>query len=303
MHNRQRGFNIGLFLLASQVLQLGLDNIPPITLVTLGFNVYLFLFPAKPLLQACISVQQAYTYGDWRRLLFSPFHHVDDWHLYFNMVSFLWKGVKLEHRLSSSWFAFLLAVFSLLTGLVYLLLEAGLSWLMDDQSYNIPCAVGFSGVLFGLKVVNNYYNPSGVKYIMGLRVANCYACWVELVLIHLMNPGTSFLGHLAGILVGLLYTKGPLKTLMKTCSGYSEYRMPFTLNNSTYRQSSYGTSGLSSHPYTSGLLEEEQYEAAIHASLQDQGRSNHTRLSYRPGVTSNPSVEELRKRRLQRFES
>jgi hypothetical protein len=32
-------------------------------------------------------------------------------------------------------------------------------------------------------------------------------------------PRTSFAGHLAGILVGLLYTQGPMKKIMETCAG------------------------------------------------------------------------------------
>lgn len=51
MSNRQRGVPLGLLLLASQVFRIGTDNIPPATLVTLILNVYLFLFPFKPLLQ------------------------------------------------------------------------------------------------------------------------------------------------------------------------------------------------------------------------------------------------------------
>ncbi|KAI5625481.1 rhomboid-related protein 4, partial [Silurus asotus] len=275
MRTRQRGSHLGLLLLASQVFQLGIDNIPPATLATLGLNVYLFLFPVKPLLQTCVSVQQAYWAADWHRLLLSPFHHVDDWHLYFNMVSFLWKGVNLERMLGTAWFAYLLSVFSLLTGLVYLLLEAVLTELMDDFSFSMQCAVGFSGVLFGLKVVNNYYNPGGSTYIMGLPVAKRYACWVELVLIHIMNPGTSFVGHLAGIVVGLLYTTGPLKTLMETCagfvSGHGNYGRPRTYYNSSGYSGYRMPSAPPQHLYTAGLSEREQYEAAIIASLQDQG--------------------------------
>lgn len=56
MRNRQRGLNLGLLLLASQVFQLGIDNIPPVTLATLGLNVYLFLFPAKHLLQVHVII-------------------------------------------------------------------------------------------------------------------------------------------------------------------------------------------------------------------------------------------------------
>lgn len=96
-------------------------------------------------LQTCVSVQHAYWGGDWHRLLFSPFHHMDEWHLYFNMVSFLWKGMNLERRLGTAGFAYLLSVFSLLTGLVYLLLEAGLTELTSDPSFSAQCAVGFSG--------------------------------------------------------------------------------------------------------------------------------------------------------------
>lgn len=87
-----------------------------------------------------------YWFSDWRRLLLSPFHHADDWHLYFNMASLLWKGMKLERRLGGAWFFYLLSVFSALTGLVYLLLEALLTQLTGDQSYSMACAVGFSGM-------------------------------------------------------------------------------------------------------------------------------------------------------------
>ncbi|XP_060799273.1 rhomboid-related protein 4 isoform X3 [Neoarius graeffei] len=325
MRNTQRGVHFGLLLLVSQVFQLGTDNIPPATLATIGLNVYLFLFPAKPLLQTCVSVQQVYWAEDWHRLLFSPFHHVDDWHLYFNMVSFLWKGISLERRLGTAWFVYLLSVFSLLTGLVYLLLEEGLTRLLDDFSFSKQCAVGFSGVLFGLKVVNNYYNPGGVKYILGFPVANRYACWVELVLIHILNPGTSFVGHLSGILVGLLYTTGPLGALMKTCaafvtghgnygrprtyynySGYSGYRTPYTSNRSPDNgQDPYNRTEPSAppqHPYTAGLSEREQFEAAMMASLQEQRRRAPSRPSYGFNANSDPSMEEIRRRRLQRFD-
>uniref|UniRef100_A0A668RTD8 Rhomboid domain containing 1 n=1 Tax=Oreochromis aureus TaxID=47969 RepID=A0A668RTD8_OREAU len=173
------GSQLGLLLLASQVFQLGLNNIPPITLAVLALNVYLYLFPAAPLFQACVSVQQAYWLKDWH-----------DWHLYFNMVSFLWKGRRLEQRLGGPWFLYLLSVFSLLTGLVYLVLEAlKLTELMQDQSYSMACAVGFSGVLFALKVLNNHYYPGSVTYVMGLPVSSRYASWVELVLIHITSPG------------------------------------------------------------------------------------------------------------------
>lgn len=51
MRNRSRGSHLGLLLLASQLFQVGLDNIPPVTLAVLALNVYLYLFPAAPLMK------------------------------------------------------------------------------------------------------------------------------------------------------------------------------------------------------------------------------------------------------------
>ncbi|XP_035242115.1 rhomboid-related protein 4 isoform X1 [Anguilla anguilla] len=323
MRSRQRGgANLGLLLLASQIFQMGVNNIPPVTLATLGLNVYLFLAPLAPLMQACISVQTCWG-RDWRRLLLAPLHHADDWHLYYNMVSLLWKGSRLERRLGGAWFAYLLSVFSLLTGVAYLLLERGLAELTHDPSYDMQCAVGFSGVLFGLKVVNNYYYPGGATNVMGFPVANRYACWAELILIHVMSPGTSFVGHLAGILVGLLYTTGPLKSVMETCagvltsngysagqrnyyssSGYSGYggtrsNYPYPQNESPRTH----TSRPGFHPYATGLSEEEEYEAAIRASLRDRGGAAHESPAYGFNIPQQPDVlEEVRQRRLQRFD-
>ncbi|KAJ4944068.1 hypothetical protein JOQ06_012615, partial [Pogonophryne albipinna] len=247
----------------------------------------------------CVSVQQAYWRGGWRRLLLSPLHHVDDWHLYFNMASFLWKGTNLERRLGGPWFLYLLCVFSLLTGGVYLLLEAALTELTQDQSYSMACAVGFSGVLFALKVLSNHYHPGAVTHVMGLPVSNRYVSWVELVLIHMMSPGTSLIGHLAGILVGLLYTLGPLKAVMKKCAGF------VTSSGYDSRPSAYYNSSGSTASYSSGLTEEEQLEAAIRNSVNDRGQSSQRGAPppYGLHLSDEARVEEIRLRRLRRFDS
>ncbi|XP_059962335.1 rhomboid-related protein 4 isoform X4 [Mesoplodon densirostris] len=219
MQRRSRGINIGLLLLLSQIFHVGINNIPPVTLATLALNIWFFLNPLKPLLSSCLSVEKCYQQNDWQRLLLSPLHHVDDWHLYFNMASMLWKGIHLERRLGSRWFAYVITTFSLLTGVVYLFLEFALAELMDEPDFRRNCAVGFSGVLFALKVLNNHYCPGGFVNVLGFPVPSKFACWAELLAIHFISPGTSFAGHLAGILVGLMYTCGPLKKIMETCSG------------------------------------------------------------------------------------
>ncbi|XP_061537853.1 rhomboid-related protein 4 isoform X2 [Phycodurus eques] len=310
MRGRHRSSHLGLLLLLSQLYQVGSDNIPPVTLAVLGLNAYLFLFPAAPLMKACVSVQRACASGEWSRLVLSPFHHADDMHLYFNMVSLVMKGLRLERRLGAAWFAYTLAVFSLLTGVLYLALQAGLSQLTGDQSHSDACAVGFSGVLFALKVLSNHYHPGGVTYVTGFPVANRYASWVELVLIHITAPGTSLIGHLAGILAGLLYTVGPLKKMMKMCAGL--------MSSSTFKPgTSYRSSGYSGrhsrserHPaddgsssYTGGMTEEEQLAAAIRNSLGDTGRHQHGDGPAPPPYGFRLTEEELRARRLARLDA
>lgn len=80
-----------------------------------------------------------------------------------------------------------------------------------DQFINL-----FIGVIFALKVLTTHYwpNPGGVNVGGFLNVSSKYAVWAELVYIQLLTPNASFVGHLAGILVGIAYVKGPLSFLI-----------------------------------------------------------------------------------------
>ena len=79
------------------------------------------------------------------------------------MVSFAWKGIRLEknNRYGTLGFIGQLAVFAILTGVVYSALSYGAAELLEDVSYIHQCSVGFSGILFALKVVANYDEPAG----------------------------------------------------------------------------------------------------------------------------------------------
>uniref|UniRef100_A0A8C7EIL5 Rhomboid-related protein 4 n=1 Tax=Neovison vison TaxID=452646 RepID=A0A8C7EIL5_NEOVI len=295
MQRRSRGINAGLILLLSQIFHVGISNIPPVTLATLVLNIWFFLNPLKPLFESCLSVEKCYQQKDWQRLLLSPLHHADDWHLYFNMASMLWKGIHLERRLGSRWFAYVIVTFSLLTGVLYLFLEFALAEFLDEPDFRRNCAVGFSGVLFALKVLNNHYCPGGFANILGFPVPNRLACWAELLAIHFISPGTSFAGHLAGILVGMMYTHGPLKKIMKKCAGYSRYQDSYQYGWQTYSEEiprNYDA-------YTAGLSEEEQLERALRASLWDRGTSGPSPPPYGFRLSAE---EEMRRQRLRRFD-
>ena len=224
MFRRRRSPGIVIVLLAAQLFQVGFNHIPPVTLGVIGVNtvVFLRLLNGLPsITKACISFHHVWYNGEWIRIILSPFFHLDDMHLYYNMASFLLKSRSLESRLGSAGLLYLISVFSVLTSVMLLALDKCLATLLDDPSYLYTCAAGFSGVLFALKVVTTHYLPPGMSYVMMFRVPSRIACWVELIVIQLLFPNTSFTGHLAGILVGLLYVNGPLKWLMASFGKYS----------------------------------------------------------------------------------
>ncbi|KAJ7542159.1 hypothetical protein O6H91_10G092500 [Diphasiastrum complanatum] len=144
---------------------------------------------------------------DLKRVFMSAFYHVDETHLVYNMLSLLWKGVQLEVNIGSGKFAAMIAVLLGLSHGLVVLLSKVLSADSPELLYT-DCAVGFSAVLFALKVVLNYNSPRHTN-IYGVLVPSRYAAWAELILIQIFVPGTSFVGHLCGILAGLLYIHVP----------------------------------------------------------------------------------------------
>ncbi|XP_069689542.1 rhomboid-related protein 4-like isoform X2 [Periplaneta americana] len=164
--------------------------------------------------QVCISAESVLKGHDYKRLFFSTFEHGDDMHLYYNMVSFLVKGRSLERRYGSTNFAFLLIMITVMTNVIYVALGQTLTNTLDDGYYMKSCAIGFSGVIFALKVLTSSESPRGRELVGGLWIPTRYAAWAELILIHLLVPNASFMGHFAGILAGLIYTSTPVGTLM-----------------------------------------------------------------------------------------
>lgn len=264
---RRRAPGIGLLFLIGQLYNIGFNRIPPITLSFIGINVAVYLrllnnLPSRG--KACVSAHYVWFSGDWRRLILATFYHSDDLHLYFNMASFVWKGISLEKRMGSAKFLYILSVFALLTNTLLVGLDLTLANITEDPSYIYTCAAGFSGVIFALKVLTTYNLPSGVSMVMGIfPVPMKWACWVELILIQLLVPNASFTGHLAGILVGLMYVKGPLKRVMDIVSGSGSGVTQRMGRSYTYH------AGVTGRRHDSVDPEDEALQQAIRASLRE----------------------------------
>ena len=198
---------------------------PPITIALLFFNIYVHVAPYPHVLdfdltnirQNCILpgeiVRSFFTKGELQlnRFVLSSVMHVDDMHLYYNMLSLCWKGINLEKHMGSLAFLKLVCFSVVASSSLMVLIAVSLNAIgvSDALTGMSSCAVGFSAVLFSLKVVwNMVYAPKTTTVpMLGIAVPSQYAAWLELVLISLMTPSASFLGHLAGILAGVIYIK------------------------------------------------------------------------------------------------
>ena len=132
------------------------------------------------------------------------------------MVSLAWKGLELEKRLGSAKFLVTLIILTLVSSIFYVVLAVAGADLLEDHSLMTQCAIGFSGVLFGMKVLNIHYSNQEQQRtsFFGFLVPMKFAVWLELIIIQVMVPNSSFMGHLAGILAGLVFVKGPLPTIL-----------------------------------------------------------------------------------------
>lgn len=183
---------------------------PPVTLALAAFQIAVHVADVPgftaPLQQVCIHAGAILRAGllsrdAWRRLLTSPFLHADDMHLYYNMASLLWKGTQLEQRFGSS-YAVIMAALLLLSQLYAVAIALAAARIGGHHEWMQECGVGFSGVLFGMKVLLTA-DSDGQENVSGFTVPAKWAAWAELLLIYFLVPRSSFLGHLAGILAGL----------------------------------------------------------------------------------------------------
>lgn len=188
---------------------------PVVTAALIAAQTLIHLRPGKldailpTLSEVCLNPYFVVKNRDLKRLWLSALYHVDETHLVYNMISLTWKGIQLENSMGSQNYAAMVAVLLGLSSSLVVASSSFLAFIADSPtSFYSECSVGFSGVLFALKVVLNYNSPTHTN-VYGILVPSRYAAWVELLVIQMFVPGTSFLGHLCGILAGLIYVNTP----------------------------------------------------------------------------------------------
>jgi len=120
------------------------------------------------------------------------------------MASFLFKGSQIEPLYGTVKFCFLLLELTASSQVLYILIAlSGVGGILGPNLMS-SCAVGFSAVLFAMKVILTHDKP-GWSTIMGISIPTRYLAWAELAYIQLITPNASALGHACGILAGVLH--------------------------------------------------------------------------------------------------
>ncbi|XP_057847058.2 rhomboid-like protein 14, mitochondrial [Cryptomeria japonica] len=340
---RGRGRNRGmLYLLAMQVASeyFQMERKPPVTATLIAANTLVYLRPGvlddllPSLSEVCLHPHLVIKNRDIKRLFFSAFYHVDDSHLAYNMLSLLWKGVQLERMMGSTEFASAVVVLLGMSHGIEVILAKMLATFFDYPHYYFSeCSVGFSAVLFALKVILSSDSP-GYTNVYGLIVPARHAAWTELLLIQMFVPGVSFLGHLSGIISGLLYLwsrrffsrSNPFTPMLRKFTWF--VGLPYRLVQgylNRYRRHTYGrgTVGGRSVPRSIGNSRAENVNAVwrcpactfdnnIHLEVCEICATRRGNTDVSPSApplsqtetrisSHDLSLEELRRRRLERF--
>ena len=164
----------------------------------------------------CLGARDVVRYAQLWRVLTSAVFHASLLHVAFNMLAFIPLGSALERHIGSLQLLWLIALLvtlgaALYLGAAYAAAAAGFPALLGH------CAVGFSGVVFGLIPVEARYSNSGSadggkRSIFGLfAVPTPVYPWALLALWTVLVPQSSFLGHVSGLAVGQAYAMGALQ--------------------------------------------------------------------------------------------
>jgi hypothetical protein len=132
-------------------------------------------------------------------------------HVLFNMLMVYFIGAQLEQQFGSIATLGQALGFSIVTHIIYNATFGLLSALSGDETLRFTCTAGYSGNIFALIWIMIVISGIPSISFCGLfsMPARLYPFFL-LLLMSVMGSGVSFMGHLAGLLVGIAYSYGLL---------------------------------------------------------------------------------------------
>uniref|UniRef100_A0A7N0V3H9 Peptidase S54 rhomboid domain-containing protein n=1 Tax=Kalanchoe fedtschenkoi TaxID=63787 RepID=A0A7N0V3H9_KALFE len=167
---------------------------------------------------AVLSKFQAY------RIYTSVIFHGSMLHVMFNMMALVPLGSELERIMGSVRLLYIIVLLATTNAILHLLIAAvvaynpfyGYVYLMNE------CAIGFSGILFSMIVIETSLSGAQYRSVFGLfNVPAKWYAWILLIVFQLLMSNVSLLGHLCGILSGFAYIYGAFNIVIPATSFYS----------------------------------------------------------------------------------
>lgn len=181
-------------------------RVPPLaTCVAVGINtmagiVQFTSFDPRTLRHYTLCPNAVINRGEYYRIVTSPYLHGGILHFGVNMMSTVAIGRSLERRFGTVRMCAWLLVATLLSGTTH----CAIAYALAQPRYMLQHSLGFSGVLFAL-IVSETWRSNVSRSLFGMmEVPARYYPLAALVAIQVLIPGVSFLGHLAGLLVGAM---------------------------------------------------------------------------------------------------
>ncbi|KAL4433702.1 hypothetical protein ABPG75_000143 [Micractinium tetrahymenae] len=229
------------------------SGIPLMTRCTFAACLALYLVPAitgfPDTSSICLAAAPVF-HGQVYRFLIAALSHAGLLHLGMNMLAFLPLGASLERHYGSLQFMWIMLLLLALGDSLYVLVAAASAALPlslpSVLDFYRQCAVGLSGVIFGLVLIDNHHASSPTRSIFGLFSVPTWAFpWVLLVIWQLLVPRASLLGHLTGLLVGHAFVTGRLRWLLPSSATYQavERALPFCLHSPSFIAHTAGSGG------------------------------------------------------------
>ncbi|KFK35111.1 hypothetical protein AALP_AA5G237700 [Arabis alpina] len=145
-------------------------------------------------------------------------------HVLFNMMALVPMGSELERIMGSVRLLYLTILLATTNAILHLLIATLVGYnpfYQFDYLMN-ECAIGFSGILFSMIVIESSLSGVTSRSMFGLfNVPAKLYPWILLIAFQLLMSNVSLLGHLCGILSGFSYSYGLFNFLMPGSSFFS----------------------------------------------------------------------------------
>lgn len=190
-----------------------LGNPPFFTFCVFTLCVVVLLFRPN-VVSTCLLPQKVLTSLQPQRLFLYPFVHVGFFHILLNMLAWMTMAKDFEHTVGT-----LPALYTVLVLLIpcNTILMTASAYVVDfvfRTSFRTNCTVGLSGVLFSILVVNLRLSGQSHASFFGFFPIPIHIYpYILALLIQLLFPGSSIIGHVAGILSGTALTHGWLRAV------------------------------------------------------------------------------------------